>query len=241
MIVHAPLRKAPRPPKRPRKVGRHALRDRLIALITSGKFRPGEKLVQLTLAEKFDVSLSLLREAILDLQAYGLVESDDNRGFFVRRFDTKALLDLIDVREVLEGLAARKACALIQPAEVAELAGLIAEMGAAAVSGQHEHRAELDRRFHDRIAEISGNTSVVAVTRQCSLFSKVVWTEADAAHIRRVHTELLDAIRKNLPEEAERVARAHVRDTRRRVEERAASGGAGIYWLGSEPESGTSA
>lgn len=238
MIVHDSLRKAPRPPKPPRKVGRHAVREKLIAMITSGKFRPGEKLVQLQLAEKFDVSMSLMREAILDLQAHGLVESDDNRGFFVRQFDTKALLDLLDVREVLEGLAARKACELIRPAQIAELAATIERMCDAAVGGAHERRAELDRRFHDFIAEISGNRSVAAITRQCGLFGKVVWTEANADHIRRVHTELLDAFRHNRPEEAERVAREHVRETRRRVEARLATGGAGIYWLAAPPEAG---
>lgn len=236
MFVHDSLRKAPRPPKQPRKVGRHALRDKLIAMITSGKFRPGEKLVQLQLAEQFEVSMSLIREAILDLQAYGLVESDDNRGFFVRQFDTKALLDLIDVREVLEGLAARKACGLIQPAQARTLADLIDKMCAAETAGQHERRAEIDRQFHDTIAEISGNRSVVAITRQCSLFGKVVFTEADAKHLRAVHTELLDAIRDNRPEVAERVARAHVSDSRRRIEARAAAGGEGIYWLTSQTE-----
>lgn len=232
MILHDSLRKASRPPKQPRKVGRHAVREKLIAMITSGKFRPGEKLLQLTLAKKFGVSMSLMRESILDLQAYGLVESDDNRGFFVRQFDTKALLDLLDVREVLEGLAARKACEFVKSSHLRALTDLIERMCAAAVSGDHERRAELDRQFHDTIAEISGNRSVVAITRQCSLFGKVVWTEADAQHLRKVHTELLETIRRNLPDDAERVARAHVRDNRERIEARVAAGGSGIYWLG---------
>ncbi len=233
MLFQTSLRRPPAPKrKKPRKAGRHALREKLIAMITSGKFAPGAKLVQFQLAKKFGVSMSLIREAILDLQAYGLVETDDNRGFFVRRFDAKALLDLIDVREVLEGLAARKACGHVTTEQAATLEKLIEEMCACVASGHHEQRAELDRMFHDRIAEISGNHSVVAVTRQCSLFGKVVWTEADATHIRHAHTLLLDAIRHNRPDEAERVARAHVQDVKRRVEQRLEAGGAGVYWLG---------
>jgi DNA-binding GntR family transcriptional regulator len=86
--------KRPRPrPKKPRSVGRHAVRERLILLIAKGDVGSGEKLVQFRLARRFGVSISLIREALLDLQSYGLIESDDNRGFFVRELDAKAVID----------------------------------------------------------------------------------------------------------------------------------------------------
>ncbi len=74
-IVPNPL---PRKSKEPRKSRRHELRENLIHKITTGKISPGSKLVQTHLAYKFKVSAGVMREALLDLQAHGLVESHDN-------------------------------------------------------------------------------------------------------------------------------------------------------------------
>jgi len=237
MLLTSDLPKRERPKaKKPRKVARHRLREALIKQITSGAFTPGQKLVQLKLAGKFGVSLSLLREALLDLQAYGLVETDDNRGFFVRQFDDKTLLDLCDVREALEGMAARIACSRITADQIAELRDMIVELCEAESAGKHDHRAEIDRQFHDRINAISSNQAILSISRQCALFGKTIYTEASVDHLRKIHSVLLDAIAENRPEEAEQRAREHVQDAKRRIVESLAKGGSGIYWLASLPE-----
>lgn len=240
MLITSDLPKRERPKARkPRKVARHRLREALIKLITSGTFAPGQKLVQLKLAGEFGVSLSLLREALLDLQAYGLVETDDNRGFFVRQFDDKTLLDLCDVREALEGMAARIACSKITPDQIAELRDMIDELCEAEEAGKHDQRAEIDRQFHDRINAVSCNQAILSISRQCALFGKIIYTEASVVHLRNIHTVLVDAIAENRPDEAEQRAREHVQDAKKRIVESLKNGGKGLYWLASIPQAGT--
>ncbi|MBL9216822.1 MAG: GntR family transcriptional regulator [Opitutaceae bacterium] len=233
-----PQRRAPRP-KKPRKSARHALRKKLVRMITEGKFRAGEQLMQTHLARKFGVSVSVMREALLDVQAYGLAETHDNRGFFVRKLDADALLDLYDLRGVLEGLAARKACGHITPGEVAELRGLIDRMCEAHDRGAEEQRAELDRAFHDRINQISRSHSLLSLTRQCNLFGKVVYTNTNTSQrIRELHEPLLEAIAQNRPEHAEALAREHILHGRREFEQMLANGRDIFYWLGGQSEPG---
>ena len=236
MMITPTLPQRDRPkPKKPRKVARHRLREKLVKLITSGAIAPGQKLVQPKLAGEFDVSISLIREALLDLQTYGLVETADNRGFFVRQFDEKTLLDLCDVREALEGMAARIACSRITDAEVESLRALIDELCKAEAAGDHDHRAEIDRQFHDSINAISSNQAILSISRQCALFGKAIYTVASVDHLRSIHTVLLNAISENRPDEAEKRAREHVQDAKRRIVESLKKGGEGIYWLASIP------
>jgi DNA-binding GntR family transcriptional regulator len=235
MVVFEPAQRPRRAkPKKTRKVGRHALRDKLVKMITSGRIAPGEKIVQLQLCRRFGVSMSLMREALFELQTQGLVETDDNRGFFVRQFDASALLDLFEVREALEGMAARKACQHLSQEQIAELRGLIEAMCAAEAKGDHEARAECDREFHDRINVIAGNRAILGLTRQCSLFGKMIWTDTTPERLRAIHTKIVDALVANEPDVAEAAAREHVREGRRLIEQRLQEGGHGIYWLATD-------
>src|SRR3954468_5844451 len=86
---------------------RHHVREKLQGMILSGERRPGSKLRQQELAEHFQVAQGVVREALLELQAYGLVETIDRRGMFVTQLDEGKLLEAFEVREMHEGLAAR--------------------------------------------------------------------------------------------------------------------------------------
>lgn len=231
-ISSTPTRRKSPPRKKARKLARHPLRETLIRMITSGEFRPGEKLAQTRLARRFRVSMGVMREALLDLQVYGLVETHDNRGFFVRRFDGETILELYDLREMLEGLVARKACGRITPAQLQELRQVIDSMCEAETAGEHARRAELDRHFHDRLCQISGSATLLSLVRQCSLFGKSIYTETSVEHIREMHDGLLNAIAANQPADAELRAREHVRDGRGTVVDHIQNGGHGLYWLG---------
>src|SRR5262245_9886481 len=76
-------------------------------MILNGRLRPGERLAEIPLAERLEVSRTPVRHALALLDAEGLVRSAGARGYEVRRFKVPEILDAIDVRGVLEGLAAR--------------------------------------------------------------------------------------------------------------------------------------
>ena len=99
----------PRPEPAPR-VTRHRVRDSIQQMILSGERHPGSKLRQQELAEHFGVAQGVVREALLELQGFGLVETIDNRGIYVSQLDRARLLEAFHVREMHEGLAARLCC-----------------------------------------------------------------------------------------------------------------------------------
>ena len=79
------------------------LRERIL----NGDLKPGERLAEVPLAEQLHVSRTPVRHALTLLEAEGLLEPSGSRGFVVRRFSFQDITDAIDVRGVLEGLAAR--------------------------------------------------------------------------------------------------------------------------------------
>src|SRR5262249_19611471 len=76
-------------------------------LILRGELAPGERVGEAALAERLGVSRTAIRQALALLAQEGLLQAADTRGYFVRSFSAQEVLDAIDVRGVLEGLAAR--------------------------------------------------------------------------------------------------------------------------------------
>lgn len=89
--------------------------------IVSGRLRPGARLVQERLADELGISRTPLREALRRLEQQGLVTMIGTRGLAVTDPSSEAMLDTYDVREVLDGLAARLAAERMAPGEIAEL------------------------------------------------------------------------------------------------------------------------
>src|SRR5262245_38838407 len=89
---------------------RHHIRESLQRMILTGERRPGSKLRQQELAEEFRVAQGVVREALLELRAYGLVETFDRRGVYVSKFDRAMILESFEVREMHEALAVRRCC-----------------------------------------------------------------------------------------------------------------------------------
>lgn len=89
----------------------HTLRERIVG----GDYPQGVKLVEQDLAREFNASRPMLREILSDLESLGLVEKLRNRGTTVRRINSQSLLKIMEIREVLEGLAARLAAENSKP------------------------------------------------------------------------------------------------------------------------------
>jgi DNA-binding GntR family transcriptional regulator len=102
-------------------VGRHHVREEIQRRILSGESQPGERLTQQSLAKELGVAQGTVRESLLELQWLGLVESIDRLGVFVGKIDAARLCEAYQVREFLEGLAARLACEHASRADVAGL------------------------------------------------------------------------------------------------------------------------
>ncbi len=128
--------------------------DRLLCAIRSGDLAPGARLTETDLARRLATSRTPVREAIRRLEADGLVDHIPRVGAAIRRLGHAEVMELYEMREVLEGTAARLAARTASEVELAELATLTADMRAATGADQ---AAALNRHFHATLLSASRN------------------------------------------------------------------------------------
>src|SRR5688572_21068171 len=206
-------------PARPaRLVTRHRVRESIERMILEGARRPGERLVQDQLARQLGVSRGVVREALMELQAGGLVETADNKGAMVAPIDPDRLAEAFEIREVMEGLTARRCCERMTFAQHRELRELTGRMDEQFRAGNWQEGGRLDRQFHLRLIELARSRLLEQFAGGCLVVSKFVTVPGgDSAEPGREHLRLLEAIASGDAGEAERVAREHVRANRDHV------------------------
>ena len=131
-----------------------ALRERIV----EGIYPQGMKLIEQNLVKEFEISRPLLREILTELESQGLVEKKPNRGAMVRRVDSESLLEIMSIREVLEGLAARLAAANSKPEDWADLEHSFGKPADKMIkNNEFEKFLELVAVFRDRMVKASQN------------------------------------------------------------------------------------
>ena len=217
-------------------LARHRVREMIKAKILDGTNRPGTRLVQSKLAKQMKVSRGIVREALMELQASGLVETSDNCGTRVMPLDSESLIEAFELREIMEGLAVRRCCERITVAQLRELHEMVNTID------RHFHAKEwragglLDRQFRLRLFEIANSQMLSRQASSCMVSTKFVTVEiADVAKPSRDYRELLEMIASGDSERAEQLARERVRSNRRNVEQ-AMAAGTPMHWLVGGPD-----
>jgi len=133
--------------------------ESLLADIFQGRLRAGQHLVTQELAERFSVSHTPVREALIALSGIGVVDILPNRGAVVRRVTAKDVREIMQVRRALECEAVRSACGRIDLQVLHALADDIRQLGSSRGGrGKFVEQARsLDSRLHDLIASSCGN------------------------------------------------------------------------------------
>jgi len=192
--------------------------DELRERIYSGSYALGAKLRQEELAEDLQVSRTPLREALRVLESEGLLHSDPGRGVRVVPADVKKFLEAYQLREVIDGLAARLAAASPDAAGQADLSDMIELQQAALDPWTPPEYTRENVAFHTAVMALADNEYVAAQAPIVRMTSQVFTPVAilEAAHAARAveqHRGIAAAIVARDPEEAERLARAHIRST----------------------------
>jgi len=126
--------------------------------IFHGRLRAGQRLVTESLAARFGVSHTPIREALIELSGIGVVDLLPNRGALVRRVTARNVRDVCQVRQMLECEAARGAARRVERAHVETLAADIRALAAMRPNPEAVERARrLDDRLHDLVRESCGN------------------------------------------------------------------------------------
>jgi GntR family transcriptional regulator of vanillate catabolism len=203
--------------------------DQLRTLILAGDLPPGQTLPQIELSERLGVSRTPLREAFRILEHEGFVRmSNSNNTLEVVDLTIDEMIQLYQMREVIDGLAARLAAARRDERALHRLDGILEAMTQFGSAEDWPHRAMMHADFHACIAEMSGNQHVIAQLPMIRLSSQMLSRklgsmDVDAPVLRadmveesqQDHVAILDALRAGDARRAETVARRHIRKTLR--------------------------
>lgn len=129
--------------------------------ILRGELKPGERLMEIQLANKLGVSRTPIREAIRKLELEGLVLMIPRKGAEVADISEKSLRDVLEVRKALEELAVKLTCDKIKSAQIRELRQAAEEFRRTLKSNDITQIAEADVRFHDVLYEATDNQKLV--------------------------------------------------------------------------------
>ena len=129
--------------------------------ILTGELKPGERLMEIHLANKLGVSRTPIREAIRKLELEGLVTMIPRRGAEVAQITGKSLQDVLEVRRSLDALCAELACARISDEEVEALNVACRAFEEATLKGDIREIAATDVALHDIIIQATGNKRLV--------------------------------------------------------------------------------
>ena len=129
--------------------------------ILRGELKPGERLMEIQLANKLGVSRTPIREAIRKLELEGLVLMIPRKGAEVAEITEKSLKDVLEIRRALEDLAVRLACEKITKEEIKELKKAGDEFKKVLKSQDITEVAEADVRFHDVIYMATDNPKLI--------------------------------------------------------------------------------
>jgi DNA-binding GntR family transcriptional regulator len=212
------------------RVARHEVRDEIQRRILSGESKPGERLSQQSLARELGVAQGTVRESLLELHWLGLVKSIDHMGVFVDKLDVDTVCEAYQVREVLEGMAARLACKNAARADIDELRGRADTIFRMAQDKDNE-TASLDRSFHLHITELSRNSTLLRLSQAYRVLGMTVRAYRDPAIIYAEHLHIIEAIAHDFADEAERQARSHVVGARESIETLAKKGEFEPEWV----------
>jgi DNA-binding GntR family transcriptional regulator len=200
-------------------IERRVLRDRVLEAVeqalVSGTLRPGDRLKEAEIAQEAGISRGPVREALQQLVGEGILVNVPHRGTYVALWSKSDVIETYGLRALLESYAARLAMKRMTEEEKAELGSIVERMYTRAREGDAVGLSELDRRFHHRLFELSGNAPLRRILRD--LWRRIgmmvnfdATTSPDLFQYADNHRMLLDALRSGKADSAEQVFREHI-------------------------------
>ena len=195
--------------------------DQLVAAIASGDLAPGERLTQENVAALLGVSRQPVSHALQILKRRGLLIEHGKRGLAVAPLDRHRIMSLYQIREVLDGLAARLAAehcrdGLAAPDDIAALEEALSDGKALAATTRVKQLVLADVAFHSALHRLSGNPEIArTVAEQWPQFMRSMGFVLGAANravtIWQEHAAIAAAVNVGDPDRAEALSRAHAR------------------------------
>jgi DNA-binding GntR family transcriptional regulator len=198
---------------------RDQVRRSLEAAMVAGELKPGELYSAPALGERFGVSATPVREAMLDLAKDGFVVAERNRGFRVVEMSEADLDEISQIRLLLEVPSTVQVAKIIEPAVLEELAAIADKIVSAAAEGDLIDYLDSDRRFHVLLISQLGNNRLTDLVdrmrRQTRLFGLVALAESGVlVSSAQEHRELIKAMRARDTTATKSLINRHIKHTR---------------------------
>lgn len=189
----------------------NTLRDAILR----GDLQPGERLMEIHLAKKLGVSRTPVREAISMLEQEGLSVTYPRRGAQVAKMTVKDLDDVLEIREVLDTLAASLACRNMNSDDINNLAAACADFEKATRGNDIREVVRTDEAFHNVIYEASGNPRLRAILlnlkgQMYRFRFEYVKDKSNYPFLIKEHKDILEALKTRNEEEVIKHTKKHL-------------------------------
>ncbi|HIX64445.1 MAG TPA: GntR family transcriptional regulator [Candidatus Mediterraneibacter colneyensis] len=183
--------------------------------ILRGELKPGERLMEIQLANKLGVSRTPIREAIRKLELEGLVLMIPRKGAEVAEITEKNLRDVLEVRCALEELAVQLACDRIDRARLRELHAAAAHFKEVLGNADITELAEADEAFHDVIFQATGNNRLIQLLnnlREQMYRYRIEYLKKKECYpqLLKEHAQIMHAIEEHNKEKATEITTQHI-------------------------------
>lgn len=188
-------------------------------MIENRELMPGQKIPQEKLAADLGISRTPLISALKFLEQEKLVEVKPRRGFFVRLFSLEEMVSIFEIREVLEGLSARRAAESISNGQIRNLRMIFEPFSNTRDITDFQAYSKADRKFHNYIAHISSREFLRSILQTYNLVSLAYLYPTKEGLIRLPnetigeHIDIVEAICAHDPQAAEYTMRHHLQKT----------------------------
>ncbi|MBQ8734310.1 MAG: GntR family transcriptional regulator [Anaerotignum sp.] len=191
----------------------NTLRDAIL----TGKLVPGERLMENQLAEKLGVSRTPVREALRMLELENLVELVPRKGAQVLDMSEKDIVNILEVRSALEGLATSVACTKMSKEDLQQLKNMEVDFEKAVAENDVEHFVDIDEDFHDLIFAATENDKLINIFRNLRIqlyryrMAQAKNNETSMSTIVAHHRSIIRAIENHDTEEGASIAQGHIK------------------------------
>ena len=191
-------------------------------MILDWGLEPGSKILQEHLAQRLSVSRTPLVKALRMLESEGFVETVPNRGAFVKKFSKREMLWMYDIREALEGTAAREAALIATDQQIEELRDIFQDFSFPLEEVDMEAYTKADIVFHQRITEICQNQMLFQINTSFNILLRTYQEGLTRSPRRSLpeHMAIIDALSDHDEELSEKLMREHLRRAKRSFEKR---------------------
>jgi DNA-binding GntR family transcriptional regulator len=176
-----------------------AVQGEVERMILDGELKMGERVNELAIATRLNISRGPVREACRSLVQTGLLESQVNRGFFVRKLALKEVVDLYDLRAGLVRIAGKLIASRIADARLKHIRTLVDAMDDARRQGDDARFRDLNSEFHAALIEAADNRRLAEIyqglVKEIRLYRRRGLVSTGAMELsNREHRTILDAI-----------------------------------------------